>query len=398
MGKAHKLVDHIQMKRVIKIMVLIILFPVITFAQLPDTLTKYFTPVSLQNPDSAWNVLKPALKGKKLFLFGEAHGVACNKPLQLSLLKFLHKNARVRHLLLEVSPSEGFLYDWYLKVGDDRYLSNNGYAVNKEEQELWQSLFRFNQKLPKKDKIRVFGIDYYNENAFLQAMVTLFWDRDTTKVLPKELLRVDNMLEKTVKQSNGHQKLYKTISKVFKKYRKAFEDNLEDDFWYFCYIMENQLFKRKDKKRDRKMFQNMAKILLNFNSETFLGIFGQNHTLRDNKVRNISYFQNKDHQTNQIKKPSALIINTHYLNSYFWLDKEPFFSESIGVLNDYDNKYVSYLDKYSKQNITLIKFSKALITNKLLRNSSDFLLLFKKQQAESKRLTGKTSSGNGNKD
>ncbi|WP_299460104.1 hypothetical protein [uncultured Microscilla sp.] len=354
-----------------------------------DSLAQYFTPVSLQNPDSAWHVLKPAIKGKKLFLFGEVHGVACNLKLQLSLFKYLYKYANVRHLILETSPSEAYLCNWYyLRIKDKDLATKYFQAKTKEVKEFWQNIRQFNDGLPNQEKIKIFGVDYFNKDTFLEALSVMFWDRDTTKKLPKELKIVDKQLEKTNDTGKGYKKLYEIIIKSFKKYPYLYKSFLDDDFLFFEQIMSNKLYKWSDKKRDKKMQENIVRIYKNFNKGNFFGFFGQSHVLKNSAKKNMVHYLHND-----FKK--IWVVNGHYNNcySYYLLDNDTILLKNQGALEGISQSTKQTLTSYTSGNVTLIKPHKYIIKSKRMREKGDYILYIKDQKAEQLLKKVKTKGG-----
>ena len=375
---------HCFSPRVIQFTLLAVLLPLLTSAQSPDSLSKYFTSVSLEDPDSAWHVLKPELKGKKLFLFGEVHGVAVNNILQLSLLKYLHKYANVRHLLLEVSPAEGFLYDHYLRTGEKKYLTTTTYSDILEDRRFWDSLYLFNKQQPSSQKIRVFGIDKADHLNFVQAMKVIFWESKANDSLPYEFERVNNQLIHCVTKLKGFKKLRRLLKEDFVKQPNVYKDYLGDDFWYFRYTISNTLYRYSDRKRDLKMYQNTLIIFDEFEQDNFLGVFGESHVNTFQKNNYSLYYYLNDNETIQ---DSIFTLHTHYKEvEALYLGKVNRFRESGLFLQKQKHFIVPNAFKtvfeQVESDITLMPLRLLIQASYFGLHRKDFFLYIKNQKAE----------------
>lgn len=111
-------------------------------------------------------LLSPAhLAAHDLFLSGETHGVAWNDPVNLQYFQMLHRQGRVRCLLMECGPSMAWLGSRYLEDGDEQWLTwmmnsvQGTAACTLERRVFWRQLRRFQETLPPSDRFQVVGID-----------------------------------------------------------------------------------------------------------------------------------------------------------------------------------------------------------------------------------------------
>jgi hypothetical protein len=97
---------------------------------------------------------------KKVFIAGENHTyLESNSRLWVQNIKYLHKYANVRHVLMEHGRSSSWLINQYITTGDSQYY----YVIKKYMFEEYATaankLMKFNRKLDSSDKVRVVGID-----------------------------------------------------------------------------------------------------------------------------------------------------------------------------------------------------------------------------------------------
>lgn len=364
------------MQKIITTYFVISIFHAVTYAQLPDSLNKYYTPISLQNPEIAWNKLSPTLKGKKMFLFGEAHGVAMNNILQLSLLKYLHKRAHIRYLLIEASPSEGFLYDNYLQTGNDYYLRNNSYAFIEDDRIFWKGVYRYNASLPDSSKIRVFGVENYKIEPFVQAMVLMFIDATRGKGIPTRVLGVYNQVSKNLNTYKGHRKLFDLVKKGIKTHPEVYKKYLGKNFWYCQYIVTNPLHRENSGQRDKRMALNITKLLKWFKQGRFFGIFGVDHTTKYRKQKNMRYYL-----ANGQNKASILGVDAHYTNSKAIFNGEEYEYQYISAFKTKHFDCLDFFKKASRTNLTLISPHQALLKRYKFVPNGDFIIYLKNQKA-----------------
>ena len=130
------------------------------------------------NDYSGFKLYDNHLKDYKVFINGENHlFVKSNAELQLKMMKYLHKEAGVKNLLLELGWSRGYIITQYIQTGDTTLLpaikafSWDAYA------ELVEGLKEYNDSLPSQEKIKVTGIDVERFNSMaLKALTTIFPD------------------------------------------------------------------------------------------------------------------------------------------------------------------------------------------------------------------------------
>lgn len=125
---------------------------------------------------STFSLLDSAVKNYKVFFTGENHTFRkSNYMLQLKMLKYLYKNAGVRHLFIEFGYSRGWLINQYVQTGDSSLLKTiNDYSY-KEYTLLYKSIYEFNKTLAPEEKITITGIDLERSiTSSIKVMSMLF--------------------------------------------------------------------------------------------------------------------------------------------------------------------------------------------------------------------------------
>jgi hypothetical protein len=132
--------------------------------------------ISFAQNDSDLLFLDTIAHKNKFFLFGEIHEVKSNKLREFKFFTYLYSHANVRYYLIEFPPSIAYLYNEYLKSGDEKWLLN-GIKYSTEELEFWRKMYFFNKQLPSDQRIEVIGfdfdIDYGRHKTYLYALQML---------------------------------------------------------------------------------------------------------------------------------------------------------------------------------------------------------------------------------
>ncbi|MCC7302154.1 MAG: erythromycin esterase family protein [Bacteroidia bacterium] len=96
----------------------------------------------------------------KVFFTGEDHTfTSSNILLELKMMRFLHKKARMRVHLLEFGASVGWLVNNYVQTGDTSYLTALKDYSYKDFRALFTGLRDFNARQDSASRIRVVGLD-----------------------------------------------------------------------------------------------------------------------------------------------------------------------------------------------------------------------------------------------
>ena len=231
---------------------------------------------------------------KKLFLFGELHGINANLELQYGLIKYLHKEKGISNIIIEMPHSEVYFFQKYLETGDTSLLYNYDGRVNKYFLDKIR-VFNKNTDYP----IRLFGIDldikfrsyFYADciihltkkyqyadsiSAFGKALHQLSLNRYNSK----KLFAVNEILKKELRSNEA------TYSLLFGK-----------DYLHLKTIVFS--FKKDKGRRDDEMFENFKSLYKtwfsdNDNKAGFLAFLGGSHTYSESKQSFYRLLQNNN--------------------------------------------------------------------------------------------------------
>src|SRR5690606_14282819 len=143
-----------------------------------------------------------------------------NSKVELSLLKYLHKNGKVRHLLLELGSARGYVVNEYIN-GDSSYKellsSETGYTYTK----FFDRLKKYNMSLPENERITVHGVDierFPNEPLLLLS-----------KIIPDSLYNLPDDIGLSLESIRLYANYLKNYKSRYKYYDYDYEDEDEED-------------------------------------------------------------------------------------------------------------------------------------------------------------------------
>ena len=124
------------------------------------------------NDFTGFELYKDSLENYSIFINGENHlYTKSNAALQLKMLKYLHQNADVKTLLLELGWSRGYIITKYIQTGDSTLLPAIKNYSWQYYAKMVESLKLYNDSLPQDQKISVVGIDVERfNNMAVKAM------------------------------------------------------------------------------------------------------------------------------------------------------------------------------------------------------------------------------------
>ena len=96
----------------------------------------------------------------RLYFSGENHTYqTSNLKLELKLLKYFHQNHGVNTLLLEFGNVTGWLVNEYIVTGEEKLEKALKINFSKNFVNYFKEIKKYNDSLPKADRIKVVGID-----------------------------------------------------------------------------------------------------------------------------------------------------------------------------------------------------------------------------------------------
>lgn len=269
-----------------------------------------------ENEDySSFELLKRSVDDYNIFFTGENHLFRnSNYKLQLKMLKFLHQNRGVKHLLLEFGFSRGYLVNNYVQTGDSTLFKVlDDYSFD-EYSKLYKGIRAYNETLHDTDKIVVHGIDL--ERSYLTSVKLL------NLMLPKDKIAHDSIelniealkslmgyndnrfdsKETDVKSSNygsglnynfasySEYNTMKVILRNYKEHQNHYRSYLSNNFKVFDKVMRGlqaevqrqsfeieQTFHAKIY-RETYMFNEFVELVDSLDGERFFSQFGRCHT------------------------------------------------------------------------------------------------------------------------
>ncbi|WP_319370378.1 lipoprotein [uncultured Ilyobacter sp.] len=338
-----------------------------------------------------YNKLINDLKTNNVFLAGEMHGIKENYTLRLNLLKFFKENAEVRYYLAEMGYSSSFYINRYLTTGDEKYLflvTNSiagSYDHSVEDVEFWRSLYKYNNSLPEKERVKVIGLDlehqfwisilHLNEilknknlgpemEKVLEGLNTLSVcicpDMNNTKDILKNIQKINIF---------SHSKIIKDIYNDLEKRRSIYVKLLDKDELYDLELtLSNsndtvRIYKNIDDisyfnfEREKSIYNNFIEVYDRLNGGKYFGQWGGFHILQKSRADEDSFasylnLENSpvkqkvisikfvyDNQKHKVTNRKILNAFKEYSTSKFTLYKLENF-DSIGEvpcpINDYD--------------------------------------------------------------
>lgn len=260
--------------------------------------------IYLQQNAIAWNdgnsnldkILNPSVVNNQLLLIGESHGVQYTHELEFDLLQQIKKKTGFRYLLLELGVLDEVYLNRYLHSGNEACLDSffrfhsATFFFNKSEQQFFRNLYRLNQSLPEKEKIRIVCIDL----EFAHRDAIAFLKREWLSHLPaNEKIPFDSIQPKT-DSSAGIIRKFENAYTLFNTNTAAYQKQLGPlyaDVERLLTNINNRLkiaLSGTDVLRDSVIFQNFQSYVVrnNLQDEKFVGIMGSFHTKQEDQEGN----------------------------------------------------------------------------------------------------------------
>lgn len=206
---------------------------------------------------AGFSMLDSAVGAYKVFITGENHSyLESNSRMWVQQIKYLHKNAGVRNVMIEYGYASGWLINEYIHTGDSILFNVlKAYSFG-EYSNAYRELHQFNASLEPENRVSVFGIDLergvYSASKVLslqlpanrEAPDSIELDVESLKSLVKytdmtiggklddyELFNAYsavNTLDRILTNFNAHPNLWKSYLgekyEVFKRILKGFAD------------------------------------------------------------------------------------------------------------------------------------------------------------------------------
>ncbi|MGI8669344.1 MAG: hypothetical protein ACR2J3_05770 [Aridibacter sp.] len=239
-----------------------------------------------------------------LFLLGEMHGTVDSYRVQEILVDELTKKTNFKYYIIENTYPNSVKINKYLETGDEKYLDSvfeslkGGFGYSREYYEIYRHVYKLNQTLKAKDRIKFTGIDKFSSSVEnLSYLGEILKEVNYKKGSIKNLDEVFSYKEKKITYGEW-KNLFLDLSEDIKsdsaKYKKIFGKR----FWEFEFIIENfaNSFPINEKRsgkpiseeetddiRDTQMAKNFVTLYKNLNlkNEKMFGFFGREHTYQE---------------------------------------------------------------------------------------------------------------------
>jgi hypothetical protein len=278
----------------------LIFFPQTLFAQ--EQATDFWKsqlvalPIERDTQPATLPMLDTVVKDYRFFFVGEEHHKQINSAIQLTFLLYLHRHARVRHLIIEGSYSTGFLINQYLQTGEEGLLRKaltNIPVCPEDQMAIYQQLYAYNQSLPEDQRIEVAGIDLeHSPELALQVLHTLLPAQASQ--IPAELQAIVTRIE------DLHRSPYfypSEVKRFFQDLRRSFarKPAAHQQLWgayhdraqlivtnvmagYRFSVIKALIFERVWRRREEQMYANFLALQPHLASGGYFAQFGVLHT------------------------------------------------------------------------------------------------------------------------
>lgn len=251
------------------------------------------------NDNNDFKIIEDDIKNNRAFITSEIHGIKANLSFKYAFFKFLHENADVDVLILEISISSGYMLNEYLKTGDINILDNifslykGSTFYTKEEYNFFIKLYDYNKSLSDNNKIKIVGIDI--EHSYNGVLYYLSYLNEKKKLINFKINQLDDLNFDGNVLNIDEKILLRVIRNI--NYNKNFYNELD---WQY---------------REKKMYQNYLFLQDVYNINKFYAQFGLMHCFKEitgNNFKSIVYFLDKEGKSKV--KNNVLVIASIYKN------------------------------------------------------------------------------------
>lgn len=303
----------------LSIVVLAVLFcSTLLYGQADTTIEHSKLDIESNDDFSSFSMLKDDLSDFNVYFTGENHLFrTSNYKLQLKMLKYLYKEAGVRHLILEFGFSRGYLVNQYVQTGDTSVFTIlNDYSFE-EYSRLYKGLHEFNSSLPEDEKITVHGVDIERSYTTPIKVLNQLLPHDSVPIHDSIVLNIEVLksymgyndsryreynrsrddeakkLEYTYKSYSNYFSNQNTVAAMlanFKKHNDKYRDYIGENFEMFSRIMSGMEAEVKRQEyeagnmfhgtiyREQYMYNQVKALLDTYKGAKIYGQFGRCHT------------------------------------------------------------------------------------------------------------------------
>lgn len=243
---------------------------------------------------SSFGMLDTVVDDYRFFFTAEQHWKTINTKIQFAFLTYLHQTANVRNMILEGGYAYGFLINRYLQTGDKPLLQkalNNIPVCPDDQQQMFELLYAYNQKLPDSQRIQTVGIDLeHSPELALQAIHTLLPKRNPPRQIARNMARIKELHRSRYYDKREVKRFFKRLEKDLDRKRSHYQTFWGTDLARFELLVENSLhgfqfnllkaliFKDSWQKREERMYNNFLALTPYMKSGNYYAQFGALHT------------------------------------------------------------------------------------------------------------------------
>lgn len=342
----------------------------------------------------------------KVYFTGEDHRYSLvNTQIEMKFVKFLHQKAGVRHLIIELGYSRGWVIDRYVRTGDTSLYSILKSNTYKDYLAFYDELKKYNDSLPEDQKIRVTGIDV--ERFTRLPIMFLEYLLPANKSIPKNLeLTVESIkalssyIENTSESyingtsdnyfvfENRFQEFASTDSIItdFEAKREQFKDYLGDNYSDFNKVINSLKHQRIWNKyrysnmiqeyiyREQYIYDRFMELLDEYPEDKFYGQFGRCHIGLSAQNGDCGWYEYLS-IANRLDNSIDSRVNGKTLSIALYYIGQPVFDMGYG--GNYTERYATELSPFYEKSIYDYTFFKVGTSDRTpnLTKRFDYLII-----------------------
>jgi len=322
-------------------------------------------------------------KDFKIIGFGAYHGSAKTEQTEYNLLKSLTKDGTIKYYLPETDFSIGHFFNQYLKTGDTLLLKDlvNHYGTRVPQEksietyEKWKAIKKINDKLSKKSKLTVVGIDllvtYKYTSKHLLKIINFKQNQEKSLQELVNMVKLDTT-DFSPNYNSYSKRILRNFVEDYEKNPKEFEKSINDKF-IFDHIIQNLKYTFEDfdnsSKREGIIYDNyiFLNTLYDFEQKPQFVRFGFFHIEKQREGNNPSFFtrliENNIYQREKIISVIGYLTDSRVLWDIVSDDNKKYktyTTEGGFGIGDYDKEYflgIENLKKTKISDITLFRLN-----------------------------------------
>ncbi|MFP4364650.1 MAG: hypothetical protein ACLFR1_12370 [Spirochaetia bacterium] len=323
-------------------------------------LRQYAYPIDLENKDL---ILPEQMTSEnRIFLFGEAHGVAESPQVDLYLLALLHEQAGVRYYLSEQGFSASMLVNEYLDTGDESFLDHlfsqleGTYSWTRELRRFYIDLRAWNLGLPESERVRFVGVDVEHQHRTAWRYIAgLLPETPAPAEIGLIVHGIKEYVTGPMDDGGAQYDLARNTAESIETYSSVWRNWLLEDFFFIDLtvknlVVRNILYENHDSMdfvdwgnmRDQRIFENFLAVDSRFGQPAFYGRWGAVH-VRKYRYLNIDYWAARAHNAGY----SIYSIESIY-NDSVSMRKRPYREEEL----DFPENSTTPLENSTTEKIT----------------------------------------------